>query len=109
MELKHIAGFIVFGWLGLYSLWYVARSVLTWRREGSLGVRNRLRGGMPGGPAVTMVVDWLRDEDPTDKRPVHQLRNPVVIVLWLLVCIAFAVACFQGAVEFLRFGHGAVN
>lgn len=106
VELKHhIAPFIAFGGLGLFALWYVAQSVLAWRRDGSLGVRNRVRW-MPLGSTVSTALGLMKGEDPTEMHPVHQLRNPVAIVLWLLVCLAFAGVCFLAAVEFLRFGHG---
>lgn len=109
MELKHhILPFIAFGALGLFGLWYVANSIVAWRRDGSLGVRNRVRW-MPLGAAATTALGLTRGEDPTDKNPVHQLHNPVVIVLWLLVCVALAAVCFMGAVEFLRTGHGFQN
>lgn len=105
---SHFLPFIAFGALGLFGLWYVAKSVIAWRRDGSLGVRNRLRW-MPLGAAATTALDMARGEDPTDKRAVHQLRNPVVILLWLLVCVAFSAECLVGAVEFLRTGHGFQN
>ncbi|MFL6106684.1 MAG: hypothetical protein ACJ72L_06955 [Marmoricola sp.] len=106
MDLKdHIAPFIAFGALGLFALWYVGRSVLTWRREGSLGVRNRVRW-MPLGSTAATALGLMKGEDATDRNPIHQLRNPAVIVAWLLVCIGLAGVCFLAAVEFLRFGHG---
>lgn len=109
MEFKdHIAPSVAFGALGLFALWYVVRSILMWRQDGSLGVRNRV-GWMPLGSAATTLLGLAGREDPTDKNPVHQLRNPVVIVVWLIVCLAFAAACFAGAYEFLRFGHGFGN
>ena len=102
---NHIAPFIAFGGLGLFALWYVAKSFTAWRRDGSVGVRNLVRW-MPLGSTASTVLGLAKREDPTDKNPAHQLRNPVVIGLWLLVCVAFAGICFLSAVQFLRFGHG---
>ncbi|MCW2856163.1 MAG: hypothetical protein JWR52_1778 [Marmoricola sp.] len=105
MEFKnHLAPFIGFGGLGVYGLWYVVKSLIAWRRDGSLGVRNTLRW-MPLGPTVTIIVELASGEDPTKDRPVHELKNPVVIVLWLVVCLAFAAATLFAAYNFLRFGH----
>jgi hypothetical protein len=101
---NHIAPFVVFGALGLWILWYVLRSTIAWRRDGRLGVRNRL-SWMPLGSTVTTVLDLVRG-DPTDDRPAHQLKNPAVVVSWLTVCAAAAVVVLYGAVNVLRFGHG---
>ncbi|HEX2895338.1 MAG TPA: hypothetical protein VHO29_15165 [Marmoricola sp.] len=101
---NHIAPFVVFGSLGLWILWYVLRSTTAWRRDGHLGVRNRW-SWMPLGSTVTTVLGLVRG-DPTDDRPVHQLKNPAVVASWLVVCAAAAVVVFYAAVSFLRFGHG---
>lgn len=101
----HLAPFVGFGALGIYGLWYVVHSLIAWRRDGSLGVRNKLRW-MPLGSTVTTVVEWASGEDPTKDRPVHELKNPVVIALWLAACLAVAVAVLFSAYSFLRFGHG---
>lgn len=101
---NHIAPFVVFGALGVWILWYTVRSTVAWRRDGRLGVRNRLTW-MPLGSTVTTVLD-LVPGDPTDDRSVHQLKNPVVVVSWLVVCAVAAVVVFVAAVHFLRFGHG---
>ena len=102
---NHLAPFVGFGGLGVYVLWYVVQSLIAWRRDGSLGVRNRLRW-MPLGPTVHSVIDLASGEDPMKDRPVHELKNPVVIVLWLVACLALAAAVLFSAYNFLRFGHG---
>lgn len=105
MEFKsHIAPFLAFGALGLYAIWYAGRSFVAWRRDGSLGVRNRIRW-MPLGAAAATVIGWAKGTDPTDDRRVHELQHPVVIVVWLIVCLAFAATTLFAAYDFLRFGH----
>lgn len=90
---------------GVFALWYVVKSLIAWRRDGTLGVRNTLRW-MPLGPTVHTAIDLATGNDPVKDRPVHELKNSVVIVLWLVVCLALAGAMLFGAYNFLRFGHG---
>ena len=69
-----MAPFVGFGGIGVYVLWYVVQSLVVWRRDGGLGVRNRLRW-MPLGATVHTAIDLASGEDPMKDRPVHELKK----------------------------------